>query len=120
MRNKLELTQTLLAQLPEGHGISLDEAMNTWWMNLRAQGGLRLTFNGYRVFRQLGLESWNVTVDPQKVNKQLILALDKKLQYPYYIEVVKHLPKNLVMFSSKEAMMALLYGDLKTFLNNYS
>jgi hypothetical protein len=44
------------------------------------------------------------------------LLLDRKLQAPYYIEIEKKLARRLIMFSSREAMMATLYGDLKTFL----
>lgn len=118
MRNKLEITQAILDQLQlEG---SVEEVLSLWWVNIRNSGGLRLTRDGYRALKSLDLESWEVSVDPKKFDRKLILLLDKKLQAPYYIEVGKKSPSaiNIVMFSSREAMMALLYGDLKAFLKN--
>jgi hypothetical protein len=49
-----------------------------------------------------------------------VLALDRKLQMPYYIVGKKKIPVDLVMFGSKEAMLVNLYGDLDKFLRNYN
>jgi hypothetical protein len=49
----------------------------------------------------------------------MLLNLDRKLQLPYYIVVKKKLPVKIVMFGSKEAMLARLYGNLDKFLENY-
>jgi hypothetical protein len=38
---------------------------------------------------------------------------------PYYIVVKKKLPTTIVMFGSKEAVLARLYGSLDKFLENY-
>lgn len=115
MRNKLELTQAILDQLPPGHAHSVEDVINVWWMNIRANGGLRLTALGYEVLRLLKMESWTVDLDPRKINKLVILQLDRKLQYPYYIDAKK---QKLILFSSREAMMATLYGDIAVWLKN--
>jgi len=52
-------------------------------------------------------------------DRTTILKLDRRLQMPYYIEVNKKIPKNIIFFGAKEAMMAQLYGDLNKFLSNY-
>jgi hypothetical protein len=49
----------------------------------------------------------------------MIIALDRKLQQPWFIIMHKQMPRTLVFFGSKEAMMANLYGNLKKFLDNY-
>lgn len=116
MPSKRELTETLVGLLPESVPISLDRALKTWYMNLRSQGGLRLTDSGYLAFQMLEIESWTVPLEVRHLNKQGLLALDRKLTFPYFIDTRK---KQLVMFSSKEAMLATLYGDLKNFLDNY-
>jgi hypothetical protein len=116
MPNKRELTETLVALLPDSVPISLDRALKTWYMNLRARGGLRLTDCGYLAYQMLEIESWTVGLDVKHLNKPCLLALDRKLTFPYYIDTRK---KQLVMFSSKEAMLATLYVDLKHFLDNY-
>jgi hypothetical protein len=115
--NKKEITQTLLELLPDSNDV--DHAMNTWYMNIRPQGGLRLTAIGYTVLKTLDLESWTVSLPEGKrgVSKRLLLDLDHKLQWPYYIDVKK---KQLILFSSREAMLANLYGDLPAFLKQYS
>jgi hypothetical protein len=116
MRNKLELTKTILAQIPNGHPYSAEDAMKLWWMNIRSTGGLRLTTIGYQVLLTLDLESWKIDItDPRKINKKVILELDHKLQYPYFLDAKK---RQLILFSSREAMMATLYGDLEAWLKN--
>ena len=97
-------------------------SMHTWWFNIRNNGGMRLTAIGYRVFsEQLDIASYDYTIDdPHEINQQLILALDRKIQTPYYIQAVKGIPKKVVFFGSKEAVLANLYGDLKKFLDNYN
>jgi hypothetical protein len=39
---------------------------------------------------------------------------------PYYIVATKGVPKAVVFFDSKEAVLANLYGDLEKFLDNYN
>jgi hypothetical protein len=116
MRNKLELTRALLTQLPTGHAYTAEDVIPIWWVNIRNTGGLRLTGLGYQTLKLMDIESWTVDLDPSKFDRNLILLLDRKLQAPYYIEIEKKLARRLIMFSSREAMMATLYGDLKTFL----
>ena len=121
MRDKAELTRQLIAQLPEQAQVDFQQAMRTWWVNLRLGGGLRLTETGYTVFAGvLELERYIYTIpDRQQVNLALILKLDKQLQSPYYIELEKRRARRIVFFDSREAVMANLYGSLDQFLNLY-
>lgn len=120
MRDKFKLTQTLVAQLNPDLGFTTETAYTTWWHNIRAGGGMRLTEMGYRVFLELlKLEHYSFTVDPLAVTSRLIIDMDRRLQQPYYIRMVKHYPREVIFFGSKEAMMANLYGDLKKFIDNY-
>lgn len=114
--NKREITQRLLDIVPDGT-INLDQALRVWYMNIRDTGGLRLTAIGYTVLKTLDIESWSMDLDIKKINKKTVLALDRKLQWPYYIDVKK---KSIIFFSSREAMLANLYGDLGSFLKQYS
>jgi hypothetical protein len=109
-----------MAELPEGHDIDVDVAMKTWWYNIRSTGGLRLTELGYFTFKKVvDLESYSMEIDWDTFNRITVLKLDRRLQMPYYIEVIKKVPKNIVFFGSREAMLARLYGDLNKFLDNY-
>lgn len=122
MRDKRKLTQELVALLPDTHGVSFDSAMRSWWFNLRKNGGMRLTGAGFVAFtRDLDLEFYEYQIkDPLNFNQQIILNLDRKLQTPYYIHAIKGIPKKIIFFGSKEAVIVNLYGDLKLFLDNYN
>lgn len=117
--HKTDLTQAIIDQLPADSGVTLEFAMTHWWVNIRSTGGLRLTELGYRVLTDLGINSYSVDVDPMKFDRWMILNLDRKMQAPYYIIAKKKIPQRIIMFNSREAMMAGLYGDLEKFLANY-
>jgi hypothetical protein len=116
--SKHKLTLRLIELLPEDHRITFDEAMVLWYTNIRNNGGFRLTVFGYQAMKILGLASWSVELNDIKItmDKKLLLALDRKLTYPYFIDYKK---KEIVFYSSKEAVMATLYGSIKSWLNNY-
>ena len=120
MRDKLKLTAALVAQLPEEFSESVESASRTWWSNIRKTGGMRLSEHGYYVFsRVLNLAHYGIDIKPTPGNRRIVLTLDRKLQAPYYIEIVKRIPVKVYMFGSREAVAAQLYGDLEKFLNNY-
>ena len=121
MRDKLKLTEQLVEQLDSELGITITQAMRTWWFNIRKNGGMRLTGPGYAVFtEQLDLTRYEWAIpDPQQFNQRVILALDKKIQMPYYISATKGIPKKIVFFGSQEAVWLNIYGNLQQFLDNY-
>jgi hypothetical protein len=114
---KHKLTKRLVELLPEDHRLSIEEAMILWYTNIRNNGGFRLTQNGLQAMKILGLESWSVELDDIKItmDKTMLLALDRKLTYPYFIDYKK---KEIVFYSSKEATMATMYGSIKNWLDN--
>ena len=122
MRNKQKLTEELVKQLDSDSGITVKRAMHSWWFNIRKTGGMRLTGPGYKIFcEELDLARYEFAIeDPHSFNQHTILDLDKKMQMPYYIHAVKGIPRKIVFFGSREAVMVNLYGDLKKFLENYN
>ena len=119
MRDKIELTRQLVEKLPPDSW-TVDQARITWWYNFRDSGGMRLTNIGYETFTKiLDLERYEYHVQPFDITSRMIIALDRKLQQPWYVKFHKQMPKTLVFFGSKEAMMANLYGDLKRFIDSY-
>jgi len=82
---------------------------------------MRLTALGHQTFTEdLDLEHYAYPIDdPLLFNQRTILKLDRKMQMPYYINIVKKIPKRIVFFGSKEAVMVNLYGNLQQFLDNY-
>ena len=121
MRDKIKLTETLVAQLLDKKRISVESARISWWYNVRPTGGLRLTYTGFQTLvDDLNLDFYEYKIaDPIKFNQNTILALDRKLQMPYYLVISKGVPKTIAFFGSKEAVLANLYGDLDKFLDNY-
>lgn len=122
MRDKQRLTAELVSRLSEDKKISLEQALRTWWFNIRKTGGMRLTTLGHTAFvRDLELEHYEYRIDdPLLFNQQTILDLDRKMQMPYFISATKGIPKKIVLFGSKEAVMINLYGNLQQFLDNYN
>ena len=114
---KHKLTKRLVELLPEDHRLSVEEAMILWYTNIRNNGGFRLTQNGFQALKILGLESWSVPLTDIKItmDKNLLLALDRKLTWPYFIDYKK---KEIIFYSSREAVMATMYGSIKNWLDN--
>ena len=114
---KLDIVQRLLADIPDPHRESESQAMITWWANIRRDGGLRLTQHGYQIMhRVLGLESWTLDLS-NGIKKKIVLDLDRKLEWPYYLDFnARKKTRRIVFFGSREAMMATMYGDLESWL----
>ena len=114
---KHKLTKRLIELLPEDHRLSVEEAMVLWYTNIRNNGGFRLTQNGLQAMKILGLESWSVPLNDIKItmDKNLLLSLDRKLTWPYFIDYKK---KEIIFYSSREAVMATMYGSIKNWLDN--
>ena len=81
---------------------------------------MRLTGPGYDAFtNQLDIVRYEWPIaDPLSFNQRVILALDRKLNMPYYISSTKGIPKKIVLFGSQEAVMVNLYGDLGRWLDS--
>ena len=62
------------------------------------------------------MKGYEIDIDPAHVTKRTILQLDRQLSAPYYISVKKAGSPKIVFFSSREAMMASLYGDIRSWL----
>ena len=118
MLNKFQLTAELIHHYPDAP--TVDDAMRTWWQNIREDGGLRLTSEGYRVFSDcLELNSYTFELPEQLLTPRNLIALDRHMASPYYIvNTRKH--NNMVMFGSREALMATLHGDMQRFIKSLS
>lgn len=123
---KLEIVQRLLADIPDPFKENIDQAMITWWANIRRDGGMRLTHHGYKIMHDvLKLESWQLTLSDgddvksfrSHITKKIVLDLDRKLEWPYYLDFnARKKTRRIVFFGSREAMMATMYGDLESWL----
>jgi len=121
IRDKRRLTEELINLLPIEQRPTVDTALPIWWHNLRKTGGLRLTDQGCNLLvNQLDVKYYDFNIDdPTEFTQHTILDLDRKMQMPYYIHVVKGIPKKIILFGSQEAVVVHLYGNLQQFLDNY-
>ena len=121
MRDKVELTRQLVEKLPPASW-TVNQARITWWYNFRDSGGMRLTKSGYDAFvNELDIEYYEFSIpSTAKFTYSTILALDRRLQTPYYLVRDKNKFVKIVFFGSKEAVLVNLYGDIEKFLNNYN
>lgn len=121
MRDKLKLTRQIVEQLPYVAEVSVEELLPLWWKNVRNDSGMRLTDLGYTIFvKHLKLTEYTFKLEPFDLGTYTIIQLDHKLQHPYYIEFEKGMATKLVLFDSKEAMLANLYGNIEKFVDNYN
>lgn len=117
MLNKLTLTTQLVTQLPSDTKYTVEMAMQYWWTNIRANGGLRLTDAGKIAFERLEFAHYEFELsDTVILSAKLLLTLDKKLTCPYYITPGKK--PSLIVYGGKEATMLTMYGDIQRFVNS--
>lgn len=115
MIDRNDITSALIDLLPDQERITVQQATTTWYMNIRNSGGCRLTQQGYDTLQKLGLQQWRVDIDPKTIRKRTLLELDRKITFPYYLDL-NH--RCLVLFGNREAMMATLYGNINAWLQN--
>ena len=113
MPNKQQLTQQLLNQLPADERPGVEEALKSWWQDLRDDTGLRLSISGYDTFKFLSIEQHEFEFT-KVLSPGLLMTLNRKLDCPYYLKVGK--TSKLILFGSQQAIMYAMYGDMEKFL----
>mgnify|MGYP007083432925 CR=1 FL=1 len=115
MPTKQELTRTVIDLLGDRCGYDFDSALLSWWQDNRGVGGMRLTRDGHEHFDLAGLENWKFDVDPGTPARPIqLLMLNQHLTMPYYLQLGKN--PCLYFYSSKEASMYALYGNIDRFV----
>ena len=115
MISKRDLTEHLRRNWPHCESPTLEQALFDWYVNIRDSGGFRLTDEGFRVLSNtLELEHWKLPIELKTITKRVLLDMDRKIAFPFYLDKRS---KQIVFFSSREAMMATMYGDLTAWLN---
>jgi hypothetical protein len=122
---KRRITKAILAQIPN-NDIDLEKAMRTFWLDIRSEGGLRLSDVGDQAFKTADIESFNFPFRLQRITdkepiysyQNLMLDLSLKINCPYFIGRHKPAEPYLKIYDSKVAMMVSLYGDIYEYLRN--
>lgn len=89
----------------------------SWWLNVRADGGLRLTdLCMIYVTQELKLEHWAYKIPKGTINFQMLLDLDRHIDCPYWLNRPQ---TKLVLFGEETSTLMTLYnGDIKLFLDS--
>lgn len=98
---------------------TVEEATVDWFMNIRKNGGLRLTEMGCQyLVTKLNLKCYDIQIPRTvKLTMKRILILDNFLRCPYYLNLKKHL---IIVFGQHQASELIIYGnDLIQFFENY-
>lgn len=111
MTRRRDLTRETLASL--GLDQDLDQVMRSWYQNIRESGGFRLTATGHNTLQAQAVPAWTMTLPARGLTKKQLLQLDRTLQWPYYIDGRR---RRLWLYSSRDAVMARLYGDVAAWL----
>lgn len=122
---KEAMTQAVLAELPTDRRQPLEEAMVTWWMNIRQQGGFRLSDYGDTAFQLAQIEHNNFVYEiPASATKrdgrwmQIMLDIDQALNVPYYFYRGDKKQIMIRVYDSKTAMLVNLYGTFQEFIDS--
>lgn len=116
------ITKAVVDQI-EDNTWTFDEAMDKWWMNIRREGGLRLSEMGDLSFRYAKIEFfiYDFSIGRDSSWQLFILDMNNKIKCPYYIGVNKLEKKAqpyIRLYDSKIAMMINLYGNLNDYLKS--
>lgn len=115
MIQTVEITKKVLEITnPTASPQDLDKALIRWWSNNRkkAQGGLRLTEEGYTALQSAEIKSYKIKFDePIVFTNQLTIWLDRFIDCPFYLT-----DKEIYVFSERMAVQLVLFaGNIQKF-----
>lgn len=120
MGRKLSLTKQILDRLDDPPALEI--ALATWWTNIQDTGGMGLTEPGFHLFtKQLDVKTYEWDIDQDSgLGNRVVLALDRKMEFPYYIRrrKGKRTPGKLYLFGERDAVLINLCGSLEKFVEN--
>jgi len=120
VERKLSLTKQILATIDKP--LPIEIALSTWWTNIQETGGMGLTQHGFALFtQQLDIKSYEWDIEANSaLGNRIVLALDRKMEYPYYIKRArgKNSKGKLYLFGERDAVMINLCGSLQKFVEN--
>lgn len=123
---KKQITAAVLKNLPDRlqDSQTVEEAMNKWWLNIRNEGGLRLSDLGDSMFRTAEIEffDYDIFSADQKNNQfaskswlNFVLELNNKIPCPYYIHKQNGVAK-IRIYDSKVAILISLHGNIFSYI----
>jgi len=120
MGRKLSLTRQIIQKIDNPPTEEL--ALMTWWNNIRENGGMGLSEDGFILFiDKLKLKHYDWELPAQStLGNRIVLAMDRKMEFPYYIKRPrgKKTVGMIYLFGERDAVMLNLCGSLSRFVEN--
>ena len=120
VRDRARITKAVSGVIdPEYTVEDFNEAMKSWWKNIRVGGGLGLTVYGAEQFDNAEIES---SVHPYQEETNItswtqdVLLLDRKMPCPYLLLYQKN-RMNVQVYDSSVATMIYLTGTVEQYIN---
>jgi len=114
MNLKLAYTKIFIQEIEEALSeANIKERLDTIWQNTRADGGLRLTDEGYMFLTErVDLKEYDIPFPrDMEFTSQVYIFLDNFIDCPYYLT-----KNSIVVFSEKKSIELMLFsGDVKKF-----
>jgi hypothetical protein len=114
MNLKLAYTKIFIQDIEEALSeANIKERLDTIWQNTRADGGLRLTDEGYMFLTErVDLKEYDIPFPrDMEFTSQVYIFLDNFIDCPYYLT-----KNSIVVFSEKKSIELMLFsGDVKKF-----
>ena len=115
MLPRAQLTTRIIQELDQD--LDVDAANTAWWYDARPTGGLRLTETGFDVFSDMvGLDHWQFDIESEFLTPRNLLLLDRFMTCPYMLRRQRK-QHQLILFGSRESLMASLYNDVEQFIS---
>ena len=93
---------------------NVKQYMPLWWMNTRskAEGGLRLTEEGYDTLKEINLETYDIPYPREMpLTTQVVIFLDKFIDCPYFLT-----NRSITVTNERKAVeLGLFSGDVRKY-----
>jgi hypothetical protein len=112
------ITEKIMAIIKPEHTVSdIDNAMITWWQNIRSTGGFGLTYAGSKAFEsaQIEYQEFDDGESSHMANIMLSTGLDRKMTTPYYFYNDQRRQK-VKIYDGRIAMLVSLHESVGAYL----
>jgi len=112
------IVETVIAIIKPEHTVSdVDNAMITWWQNIRSTGGFGLTYIGSKAFEsaQIEYQEFDDGESSHVGNIRLSTDLDRKMTTPYYFYNDQRRQK-VKIYDGRIAMLVSLHESVGAYL----
>jgi hypothetical protein len=102
---------------PEHTVFDIDNAMVTWWQNIRSTGGFGLTYAGSKAFEsaQIEYQEFDDGESSYMGNVGMATGLDRKMTTPYYFYNDQRRQK-IKIYDGRIAMLVSLHESVSAYL----